>query len=75
MLDKLIEKLQAGGTYSLNDLARELQTTPALVEMMLENLSRMGYIERGDNHCATGCGGCSQDGCHSSLIKGVNFSK
>ena len=75
MLDRLIKTLQAGGTYSLNDLARELGTTPALVEMMLESLSGMGYVERGSEGCAGACGGCSQEGCHTPLIKSVNPPK
>lgn len=45
MLGRLLEILRAGGTHRVSDLARALDTTPALVEMMLEELSRAGYVK------------------------------
>ncbi len=45
MLDRLLELLRAGGTHRVSDLARALDTTPELVEMMLEDLSRAGYVK------------------------------
>ena len=44
------------------DLARELDTTPALVEVMLEDLGRMGYLKRVVSSCGEGCGECSLAG-------------
>ena len=43
MLDQLLQLLRAGGTHRVSDLAHELETTPALVEAMLEGLVRMGH--------------------------------
>ena len=62
MLNRLLELLRAGGTHRVADLARELETTPALVEVMLENLARMGYLKRVGGECAGGCAGCSLAG-------------
>lgn len=45
MLERLLEILQGGGTHRVSDLARALDTTPALVEIMLEDLSRIGYVK------------------------------
>ncbi len=45
MLERLMEILQTGGTHRVSDLARALDTTPALVEMMLEELTRAGYVK------------------------------
>jgi len=59
MLDRLLELLRAGGTHRVLDLARELDTTPALVGVMLEDLGRMGYLQRVGGSCGGGCGGCS----------------
>jgi len=58
MLNELLELLQAGGTHLMADLARELDTTPTLVEVMLEDLDRMGYLKRVGGECGGGCGGC-----------------
>jgi DNA-binding Lrp family transcriptional regulator len=62
MLNRLLDTLRAGGTRRMADLARDLDTTPELVEAMLEDLCRMGYLKRFDG-CAEerGSGGeCRQ---------------
>ncbi len=58
MLERLLDLLQAGGTRSVDDLARILDTSPELVQAMLENLGRMGYLKTIDSTCNTQCGGC-----------------
>lgn len=57
MLDRLLEILKAGGTHRVSDLARMLGTTPELVEMMLEDLSRAGYVKP-VAACAEACASC-----------------
>ena len=59
MLNRLLELLRAGGTHRVTELAHELDTTPALVEVMLEDLSRMGYLKQVGGACSEGCDGCS----------------
>ncbi len=62
MLHQLLELLRAGGTHRITDLSRELETTPELVEVMLEDLGRMGYLKRVGGKCSGRCGGCSLAG-------------
>jgi hypothetical protein len=62
VLNHLLELLRAGGTYQVADLAHALDTTPALVEAMLEDLGRMGYLKRLGGMCAGKCGACSLAG-------------
>ena len=62
MLSQLLELLREGGTHRVADLARELETTPALVEAMLEDLDRMGYLKRVVGECGGGCAECSLAG-------------
>ncbi len=59
MLERLLELVQAGGTRHIDDLARELDTTPELVQAMLENLSRMGYLKAVDGACNAKCRDCA----------------
>ncbi len=59
MLERLLDLLQSGGTRSVDDLARVLDTSPDMVKAMLESLRRMGYLKAIDNTCNTQCGGCS----------------
>ena len=63
MLDQLLELLRSGGTgrgtHSVGDLARELDTTSELVEMMLDDLCRMGYLKRVGGECGGTCASCA----------------
>jgi hypothetical protein len=58
MLNQLLDLLRSGGTRRVADLARELDTTPELVEVMLEDLCRMGYLRRVGGECGGKCGAC-----------------
>jgi hypothetical protein len=62
MLNHLLKLLQAGGTHRVVDLARALDTTPELVEAMLDDLSRMGYLKRMGGACSGTCGTCPMAG-------------
>lgn len=57
MLQRLLLELQESPTLSVEELAARLQTTPAMVELMLEHLARQGRIEA-VKFCETGCKGC-----------------
>ena len=57
MLEKLLNLLKDPRTHSLNDLAQALDTTPAMIEAMLEDLERMGYV-RQVTGCTQNCQGC-----------------
>ena len=58
MLDQLLQLLRAGGTHRVSDLAHELETTPALVEAMLEGLVRMGHLRQVSEACSEECAAC-----------------
>jgi predicted ArsR family transcriptional regulator len=62
MLNKLLELLRSGGTHRVADLARALETTPQLVELMLEDLVHMGYLRQTGGQCGQSCAGCSLAG-------------
>lgn len=59
MLERLIALLEEGGTYRVADLARALDTTPELVEMMLEDLARRGRIRPVDPTCPSSHAACA----------------
>lgn len=58
MLSRLLELLRAGGTRRIGGLAEELETTPQLVQAMLEDLARMGYIGQLNARCTESCSKC-----------------
>ncbi len=58
MLNELLDLLREGGTRRIVDLAQELGTTPELVETMLEDLARMGYVKHVASQCSEKCSTC-----------------
>ena len=67
MLERLLDLLATGGVHTPGELAARLGVTDGLIDQMLADLSRMGYLRQvGDMACSpspgtsTGaCGGCS----------------
>jgi hypothetical protein len=59
MLEKLLVEIQSGGTLQPAALAARLKVSLGLVQMMLEDLERMGRLTRVTSDCASSCGGCS----------------
>ncbi len=59
MLERLIALLEEGGTYRVADLARALDTTPELVEIMLEDLARRGIIRPMEMTCPSSRAACA----------------
>jgi DNA-binding IclR family transcriptional regulator len=58
MLEELLRQLGRGGLQSYHDLAVALSIPEPLLEAMLENLARLGYL-RPVEGCNLGCHGCS----------------
>lgn len=68
MLREIISRVADGTPWTVEALARELDTTPELVTVMLEDLVRRGYLREVRGACGEGCGSCSMaQGC----IKGM----
>ena len=58
MLHKLIRAIAEGQARSLGDLAKQLGVSVGLIEQMLEDLVRQGYLRLTSMECASGCAGC-----------------
>jgi DNA-binding MarR family transcriptional regulator len=62
MLMDLLTRIGQGGLHNPTDLAAHLGTSPELLEQMLDDLARMGYLEPVGAGCEPGtcssCAGC-----------------
>ena len=58
MLERLLSLLGRGGVHSYADLARQLDVSEELLEQMLEDLARMGYLRPVADGCAAHCADC-----------------
>ena len=45
MIDQLLRLVAEGGVHSYEDLTRHLSISQPLLEMMLEDLGRLGFYE------------------------------
>ena len=63
MIEQLLRFLTEGGVHSYEDLAKRLSISIPLLEMMLEDLSRLGYLRPVNNDCGAHCSGCSFGSC------------
>ncbi len=58
MLRELVRAIAEGQAQSQIELARRLRVSEGLVEQMLEDLARAGYLEPVGGGSAEGCAGC-----------------
>jgi len=58
MLEKILDRISQGGAFSTHSLAQELGVSKELVEAMLANLARAGYLQPVESCGESGCGGC-----------------
>ena len=63
MIEQLLRFLTDGGVHSYEDLAKRLSVSIPLQEIMLEELSRLGYLRPVDSDCGTHCASCSIGSC------------
>jgi hypothetical protein len=57
-LGRLLEKIRSGGTFEVGALAAEFDTTPEMIEAMLEHMQRQGAVRTcGPTDAA--CSACS----------------
>ena len=46
MLEAFLDRINRGGTLEVESLAREFDTTPEMVRMMLDQLQQMGRLKQ-----------------------------
>jgi len=66
MLEELLRRLAAGGVHSYEELVTGLSISPEMLEVMLEDLARLGYLRAVETSCDNGCHGCPAGGCSIS---------
>lgn len=62
MLESLLKMLQEGGVHSPTDLAGRLGVDQELLEQMLADLERLGYLRQVSGDCSSHCAGCPFEG-------------
>ena len=58
MFDKLMTRLKRGGTVTVDEMARELDTTPEVVAGMIDHLTRTGQLHPMNMSCDLACNQC-----------------
>jgi hypothetical protein len=63
VIEELLGLVAEGGIHSYDELARRLSISHPLLEAMLEDLSRLGYLSAVQDGCEGHCTGCGVSGC------------
>ncbi len=58
MLDKLMVLLKRKGTVTIDQAARELDTSPEVVSGMIDHLTRQGWLRSMSASCDSVCNAC-----------------
>ncbi len=70
MLLQLLEILRFGGTHTVKEIARQLDTSEALVQSMIDELIRLGFLKLAAQTCPGGCESCPMVSCCTIGAKG-----
>lgn len=57
-MQRLLELMAEGDVHSYADLARQLDMSEELLEQMVQDLARMGYLQLVADGCQGRCAGC-----------------
>ena len=74
MLEKLLVLIAAGGTHTVDGLARKLGLTQPLIEAMIANLEQLGYLQGAPHSCGASCEGCASSGMCGAVASGRIWS-
>ena len=58
MFDKLMTLLKRGGTVTVDEMARKLDTTPEVVAGMIDHMTRTGQLHPMNVSCDLACNQC-----------------
>lgn len=70
MLKEVLREFSKGEMNSNSNIGRYLNISEGMVEQVLKDLGKMGYIEKEDSSCGSKCSSCSF-GCGCSQTKNV----
>ncbi len=73
MLENLLQLVAEGGVHSYEDLMRRLSVSQPLLEMMLQDLARLGYLRLVGDACGEQCEACPV-GCCSATDPGHTWT-
>jgi DNA-binding Lrp family transcriptional regulator len=58
MFNRLLTILKRGGTVTVDQMARELETSPEVVSGMIDHMTRQGWLRSMSASCDSTCGEC-----------------
>ena len=58
MFNKLMALLKRGGTVTVDQMARELGTSPEVVSGMIDHMTRQGWLRAMSASCDSACNAC-----------------
>lgn len=71
MLKNVLKEISISRVLDISDLAKKLNITKLLVEELIDQLERMGYVKEdmGSHFCESKCSSCKVSSCHTIPLK------
>jgi biotin operon repressor len=63
VLEQLLHRVARGGVHSYEELASSLDISEAFLEVLLQDLARLGYLRAINQDCGHHCQSCPLGGC------------
>ena len=70
MLERVLQAIADGGIHTPTELAQELQVSEALLEAMVDELARLGYLRAVEIACSGKCNHCQMSASCSIVGRG-----
>ena len=77
MLKNVLKEIDTAKIFSVSAIAKNLNTTEALIEEAIMQLIRMGYIDedKSSSTCETSCNSCSMSSmCNIMTLKTISIT-
>lgn len=58
MIEQLLTILKRGGAVTLDQIAREMDTTPEMITQLIGHLEHIGLLKQLGSNCDRVCSGC-----------------
>lgn len=76
MLKDVLKEISNSRVLDLSDIAKNLSITESLVEELIDQLERMGYIKEdmGSYSCESKCSSCKVSNCNTTPLKTLSIT-
>ena len=76
MLKEVLKEISTSRILDISDIAKKLNITEGLVQELIDQLERMGYVseDMGSHTCESKCSSCKVSSCNTIPLKTLSIT-